>query len=214
MGAVCEATEGEIIAIDGKTLRRSFDRRSGKAALHMVSAWAVKNHVLLGQEAVEKKSNEIVAIPKLLEILDLKGAVVTIDAMGCQKEIARQIRDGDGDYLLALKGNQSRSHEGVKQSFEEHMEDDFARVACRHHETKERAHGRREERHYYQMKVPMNLPGRDEWVDLKTIGLVLNVTETNGKMSDEVRYFLSSLVLPVHVDRTADFLTDAVSTRP
>ena len=202
MGAVCEVTGGEIIAIDGKTLRRSFERRSGKAALHMVSAWAVKNHVLLGQEAVDQKSNEITAIPKLLEILDLTGAVVTIDAMGCQKEIARQIRDGGGDYVLALKGNQSQIHEGVKQSFEEHIEDDFARVACRHYETNERGHGRTEERHYYQMKVPMTLPGREEWRDLKTIGLVVNLTETNGKPSDEVRYFLSSL--PLGVKRFAE----------
>jgi predicted transposase YbfD/YdcC len=202
MAAVCEATEGEIIAIDGKTLRRSFDRRSGKAALHMVSAWAVKNHVLLGQEAVEKKSNEIVAIPKLLEILDLKGAVVTIDAMGCQKGIARQIRAGDGDYLLALKGNQDKIYEGVKQSFVEHMEDDFVRVACRQHETKERGHGRREERYYYQMKVPTKLAGREEWVDLKTIGMVLNMTERDGKKTDEVRYYLSSL--PLGVKRFAE----------
>jgi predicted transposase YbfD/YdcC len=202
MAAVCEATEGEIIAIDGKTLRRSFDRRSGKAALHMVSAWAVKNHVLLGQEAVEKKSNEIVAIPKLLEILDLKGAVVTIDAMGCQKGIARQIRAGDGDYLLALKGNQDKIYEGVKQSFVEHMEDDFVRVACRQHETKERGHGRREERYYYQMKVPTKLAGREEWVDLKTIGMVINMTERDGKKTDEVRYYLSSL--PLGVKRFAE----------
>jgi predicted transposase YbfD/YdcC len=168
----------------------------------MVSAWAVKNHVLLGQEAVEKKSNEIVAIPKLLAILDLKGAVVTIDAMGCQKEIARQIRAGEGHYLLALKGNQEKIYEGVKQSFVEHMEDDFARVACRHHETKEQAHGRGEERYYYQMKVPTELAGRDEWVDLKTIGMVLNVTEHDGKTTDEVRYYLCSL--PLGVKRFAE----------
>jgi predicted transposase YbfD/YdcC len=202
MGALCEATQGEIIAIDGKTLRHSFDRESGKAALHMVSAWAVKNHLLLGQEAVARKSNEITAIPKLLEILDLTGAVVTIDAMGCQKAIARQIRDGGGDYLLALKGNQEKIFEGVKEAFEEHMADDFADVSCRHHETRERAHGRIEEGHYYQMKVPMDLPGRDEWLDLKTIGLVLNMTETNGKKTEEVRYYLSSL--PLGVKRFAE----------
>ena len=202
MESLCEATKGEIIAIDGKTLRRSFDRRSGKAALHMVSAWAVKNHLLLGQEAVARKSNEITAIPKLLAILDLTGAVVTIDAMGCQKAIARQIREGGGDYLFGLKGNQEQIFEGVKEAFEEHMADDFADVACRHHETRERAHGRNEERHYYQMKVPVDLPGRDEWLDLKTIGLVLNVTETNGKRTEEVRYYLSSL--PLGVKRFAE----------
>jgi predicted transposase YbfD/YdcC len=202
VAAVCEATGGQLIAIDGKTLRRSFDRRSGKAALHMVSAWAVKNHVVLGQRAVDRKSNEITAIPKLLELLDLTGALVTIDAMGCQKEIARQIRGGGADYLLALKGNQGQMYEDVKQAFEEHMEDDFARVACRSHQTHERAHGRREERYYYHMKVPTNLSGRDEWVDLKTIGLVLNVTERHGKVTEEVRYYLSSL--PLGVKRFAE----------
>lgn len=149
MASVCEATDSEIIAIDGKTLRRSFDRRSGKRALHMVSAWATKNHVLLGQQAVDQKSNEITAIPKLLELLDLTGAIVTIDAMGCQKDIARKIRDGGGHFVLALKGNQSQTHEGVQETFADHLEDDFARVPCRQHYTKERSHGRMEERYYY-----------------------------------------------------------------
>jgi predicted transposase YbfD/YdcC len=202
MAAVCEATDGEIIAIDGKTLRRSFDRRSGKAALHLVSAWAVKNHVLLGQQAVDQKSNEVTAIPKLLELLDLTGAIVTIDAMGCQKEIARRIRDGGGHYVLALKGNQSQIHEGTHETFAEHLEDDFARITCRQHHTKERAHGRTEERHYFQMKAPPGLPGRDEWAGLKTIGFVVNVTECNGKFTDEVRYYLSSL--PLGVKRFAE----------
>jgi predicted transposase YbfD/YdcC len=197
MAAVCEATDGEIIAIDGKTLRRSFDRRSGKRALHMVSAWATKNHLLLGQQSVDQKSNEITAIPKLLELLDLTGAIVTIDAMGCQKEIARKIRDGGGHFVLALKGNQSQIHEGVQETFADHLEDDFARVACRQHQTKERSHGRTEERYYYQMKVPAELPGREEWVGLRTIGLVVNVTERAGKTTDEVRYYLSSLPLGV-----------------
>lgn len=202
MAAVCEATDGEVIAIDGKTLRRSFDRRSGKKALHMVSAWAAKNHVLLGQQAVHQKSNEITAIPKLLDLLNLTGAIVTIDAMGCQKEIAQKIRDGGGHYVLALKGNQSQIHDGVQETFADHLEDDFARVACRHYHTKEQGHGRTEERYYYQMKAPADLPNRNEWAGLRTIGLVVNVTECNGKTTDEVRYFLSSL--PLGVKRFAD----------
>ncbi len=101
-----------MIAIDGKTLRRSFDAASGKAAIHMVSAWATANHISLGQVATDAKSNEITAIPKLLEILDISGALVTIDAMGCQTEIARKILDGGGDYVLAVKGNQPTLHRG------------------------------------------------------------------------------------------------------
>jgi predicted transposase YbfD/YdcC len=200
--ALCEATHGEIVAIDGKTLRRSFDRRSGTKALHLVSAWAVKNHVLLGQEAVEKKSNEITAIPRLLELLDITGAVVTIDAMGCQKEIARQIRAGHADYLLALKGNQEQMYEAVQDCFIEHHEDEFARVVCRRYTTTEHSHGRDEERHYYQMKAPADLPGREEWLDLRTIGMVINETQCNGKTSDEVRFYLSSL--PLGVKRFAE----------
>jgi predicted transposase YbfD/YdcC len=200
--ALCEATQGEIVAIDGKTLRRSFDRRSGTKALHLVSAWAVKNHVLLGQEAVDQKSNEITAIPKLLKLLDITGAIVTIDAMGCQKEIARQIRAGHADYLLALKGNQQQMYEAVQDCFIEHQEDDFARVVCRCYTTSEHAHGRDEERHYYQMKAPSDLRGREEWVDLRTIGMAINRTEYNGKMTDEVRFYLSSL--PLGVKRFAE----------
>jgi predicted transposase YbfD/YdcC len=195
--AVSDASGGEIIAIDGKTLRHSFDRRSGKNALHLVSAWAVKNHLLLGQTAVDQKSNEITAIPKLLEILDLTGAVVTIDAMGCQKQIVRQIRDGGGHYVIGLKGNQQHLQEAAEQAFTKHMEDDFAHVACRQHYTQEQGHGRTEERSYYQMKVPLDLSGREEWDGLKTIGMVLNNTKCNGKVTDEVRYYISSLPLSV-----------------
>jgi predicted transposase YbfD/YdcC len=197
IAALSEATQGEIIAIDGKTLRHSFDRKSEKAALHVVSAWAVKNHLLLGQQAVDQKSNEITAIPKLLEILDLTGAIVTIDAMGCQTSIARQIRQRGGDYVLSLKGNQSITHDLVQQAFAEHLEDDFARVNCRQHKTAERAHGRTENRHYFQMKAPAELTANNQWADLKTIGLVVNITEREGKTTDEVRYYLSSLPLGV-----------------
>lgn len=195
--ALCEATDGQIIAIDGKTLRHSFDTRSGRKALHLVSAWAVENHVLLGQEAVDQKSNEITAIPKLLEILDLTGAIVTIDAMGCQKKIVRQIHDGGGDYVIGLKGNQTQLHEAAKDEFSRHMENDFADVDCRQHETSEHAHGRVEERTYYQMKVPRDFSGRDEWAGLRTIGMVVNHTECNGVFSDDVRYYISSLPLGV-----------------
>ena len=111
--ALHEATERQVIAIDGKTLRRSFDRAKGKSALHLVHAWATANHLLLGQVAVDEKSNEITAIPKLLKMLAISGAIVTIDAMGCQKEIARTIRGREADYVLALKANHERLFEQV-----------------------------------------------------------------------------------------------------
>lgn len=195
--ALCEATDGQIIAIDGKTLRHSFDNRSGKKALHLVSAWAVENHLLLGQEAVDQKSNEITAIPKLLEILELTGAIVTIDAMGCQKEIVRQIHEAGGDYVIGLKGNQPQLHEAAKEEFSKHMENDFADVDCGQYQTSEHAHGRTEERAYYQMELPSDFPGQEEWAGLKTIGMVVNHTECNGDCSDDVRYYISSLPLEV-----------------
>ena len=133
-----EITGGQLIAIDGKTLRRSFDAASSKAAIHMVSAWATANHISLGQVVVDAKSNEITAIPKLLQILELSGALVTIDAMGCQTEIAEKIVAADADYCLAVKGNQPTLHQGVVDFFDDHLEDDFARAQVRRHQTNER----------------------------------------------------------------------------
>ncbi len=126
--AVSEITEGEVIAVDGKTARGSRDRKRLRKALHMVSAWASANRLVLAQEATEEKSNEITAIPKLLELLELKGCIVTIDAMGCQRDIAAQIVDQGGDYVLGLKGNQSTLHESVEDFFEVAMDGDFAGV--------------------------------------------------------------------------------------
>src|SRR5512135_1293003 len=119
IGALHEATERRVIALDGKTLRRSFDRANGKSALHLVHAWATANHLLLGQVAVDEKSNEITAIPELLKVLELSGAIVTIDAMGCQKEIARTIREEGADYVLALQGNHEHLYEQVVAFWEE-----------------------------------------------------------------------------------------------
>lgn len=191
IAAVSEATGGEIIAIDGKTLRRSFDHQSGQAALHMVSAWSAKNHLLLGQQSVDAKSNEITAIPKLLKMLDLNGTTVTIDAMGCQKKIARQINEQGGDYVLALKGNQQQIHTATKAAFVQAMEDP-ENHKCRSYQTRETNRGRIEERTYYQMRAPKNLPGRAAWPGLKSIGMVVRITERDGKTFDEVRCYLSS----------------------
>jgi len=133
-----EVTKGQVIAIDGKTLRRSYDKATGKAAIHMVSAWATENHISLGQQVVDAKSNEITAIPKLLEIIEVSGGLVTIDAMGCQTEIAKKIVAQGGDYCLAVKGNQPKLHGAIADFFTDHLTDDFSRVdaACYHTEEK------------------------------------------------------------------------------
>src|SRR5215210_4151262 len=147
--ALHEITSGQVVAIDGKTLRRSYDAAHGKAAIHMVSAWATATAISLGQVVVEAKSNEITAIPKLLKMLDLSGSLVTIDAMGCQTEIAVAIIAGGADYVLAVKDNQPTLSAGIRAFFDDHAEDDFARVKVSRHETEERAHGREEARSYY-----------------------------------------------------------------
>jgi len=193
--ALHEITDGQLVAIDGKTLRRSFDAASSKSAIHMVSAWATVNHISLGQVVVDEKSNEITAIPKLLEILELSGALVTIDAMGCQAEIARQIVAAGADYCLAVKGNQPTLHEGIVKFFDEHLEDDFARLSVRRHETKEKGHGRQETRYYFLCPVPDDLPDHARWAGLKAIGIVISSTQRNGKDCGDVRYYILSKYL-------------------
>jgi predicted transposase YbfD/YdcC len=158
--ALHEITGGQVVAIDGKTLRRSFDTASSKAAIHMVSAWATANQITLGQVVVDAKSNEITAIPQLLKMLEISGCLVTIDAMGCQTEIAREIVAGGADYVLNVKANQPTLHEGLKAFFDDHLEDDFARGQVRRHQTKDKAHGREEHRDYFVCPVPDNLPDR------------------------------------------------------
>src|SRR6476620_1329884 len=149
---VQEVTEHRHIAIDGKTLRGSYDRPDGKAALHMVSAWASENKLSLGQVVVDEKSNEITAIPELLRLLDVSGAVVTIDAMGCQKEIADRIREGGGDYVLAVKQNQPTLYERVEAAITEALEGDAG--GFDEHQTVEKGHGRRETRTYATIAAP------------------------------------------------------------
>jgi predicted transposase YbfD/YdcC len=142
--ALQEATEQQVIALDGKSLRRSFDRAKGQSALHLVHAWAAANHLLLGQVAVDEKSNEITAIPKLLKMLEIAGAIVTIDAMGCQKEIARTIREQKADYLLALKGNHERLFEQVKAFFDGACARLLKGPDIRYHRQWDQGHGRTE----------------------------------------------------------------------
>lgn len=190
--ALHDVTQGQIIPIDGKTLRRSYDKASGKSAIHMVSAWAAANHISLGQVVTDEKSNEITAIPKLLELIEISGALVTIDAMGCQTEIARKIVDREADYCLAVKGNQPTLHQGLMDFFEDHLQDDFARTNVRRFETMEQGHGRVEERSYFLCPIPDDLPDRERWANLKAIGISINQTERGGRTSTEVRYYILS----------------------
>jgi predicted transposase YbfD/YdcC len=186
-----------ILAVDGKTLRRSHDRRKGLGALHSVSVWASEFGLTLGQVATEEKSNEITAIPQVLKLVDLRGAIVTIDAMGTQKAIAAQIVDSKADFVFGLKGNQSKLHEAVANYVVEQWENDFADAQARRHVTTEKGHGREETRTYLQMPAPKSLPGFHQWKGLLTIGLVVHECLRNGKETHEVRYYISSLAMGV-----------------
>lgn len=190
-----EVTEGQIIPIDGKTLRRSYDAADSKAAVHMVGAWAQANHLSLGSVAVDETSNEITAIPRLLELIDVSGALVTIDAMGCQTEIAETIVQEGGHYVLQVKDNQPKLREAIKAFFTEHLENDWAEVSCRRHRTKEKGHGREEERLYYLAKVPADFPGRGGWPHLKALGMAVNIVERDGRECSDVRYDILSKYL-------------------
>lgn len=187
-----EISDGELIAIDGKTLRRSHDRSSSKAAIHMVSAWSAKNHISLGQVCVDEKSNEITAIPKLLELVEIHGAFVTIDAMGCQTAIAEKIVDEGGHYVLAVKDNQPKLSEAIQAHFVDHLEDDFARIKVSRYRTvaNKNNHGRAEERDYFVTPVPDGFPEAHRWKDLRALGIAINNTVRNGKQSTEVRHYI------------------------
>jgi predicted transposase YbfD/YdcC len=189
--------EQPILAVDGKTARRSHDRKNGLGALHLVSVWASDFGLSLGQVACAEKSNEITAIPELLRLVDLRGAIITIDAMGTQKAIAAQIIEGDANYVLALKGNQETLHQAVIAYIEEQSRDDFAGVKARRHRTRETGHGRNETRRYVQMAVPQELPGLELWEGLKSIGVVESRCVRNGKETVETRYYISSLGVSV-----------------
>lgn len=189
--------EQPTYAIDGKTLRRSHDAKKGLGALHSVSVWASEYGITLAQVATEEKSNEITAIPAVLQLVDITGAIITIDAMGTQKAIAEQIVEGGGDYVLALKANQGNLHDAVIDYVIEQMENDFANVEARQHTTKDKAHGRVETRQYIQMPAPKMLPGFGNWKQLTTIGLVILTCVRAGKETTEMRFFISSLALGV-----------------
>ena len=192
--SVKQVSHGEIVSIDGKTLRRSYDKGSNKAAIHMVSAWASANSVVLGQQKVNDKSNEITAIPELLKLLELKGCIVTIDAMGTQKDIARDIIDAKADYVLALKANQPRLYEKVESFFQQAVENGKPiSQALDFYEQKDHGHGRDEHRRYYAYGGLDWLKEKKEWKGIKSIGMVEADRLADGKMTTQRRYYISSL---------------------
>ena len=193
--AAQSGVEQPVLAVDGKTLRRSHDRDKGLGALHSVTVWASEYGLSLGQTACAEKSNEITAIPELLRLVDIKGGIITIDAMGAQKVIAEQVIAGGADYVLALKGNQETLHQAVIDYIDEQLEGDLA--DAQEHVTREKGHGREEERTYLQLPAPKNLPGFLAWKELKSIGLVTSCCLRDGKETMEVRYYISSLGLDV-----------------
>lgn len=185
-----------LVAIDGKTCRGSRDRAKGLGALHIVSAWATEQGVALGQVATDAKSNEITAIPQLLEQIDLKGTLITIDAMGCQKEIVKQIVAGGGDCVIAVKDNQPTLLAAIQAPFFDHLDGDRKDLKPRYHETNEDGHGRIDDRYYYLAEVPDDFACRKDWPWVKAIGYTVRITRHgDGSETDEVRYYLSSRYL-------------------
>ena len=191
--SVLDATEGEIIAVDGKTARGSRDRKNNRNPLHMVSAWACAHRLVLGQQATDNKSNEITAIPKLLELLELKGCIVTIDAMGCQTAIAEQVIAQQGDYVLGLKGNQGTLHDDVEDFFQTAQAHHFKGVNYDYKEELDKAHGRLETRRYWVSDELSTLADTQKWEGLNSIGMVERECIKGDVKSIERRYFINSI---------------------
>jgi predicted transposase YbfD/YdcC len=203
-----QAVGAEVVALDGKTLRRSFDSAKSQSAIHLVSAWASANRLVLGQIKVDDKSNEITAVPELLRALELAGCIVTVDALNCQKNIAKEIQEADADYVLALKGNHETAHEEIQTFLDAALEETLAAkppaaklsagaatlATC---ETVDKGHGRVETRRYYQSAELDWFADRAAWEGLRTVGMVEALREVRGKLTVERRYYLSSLPLGV-----------------
>ena len=185
-----------LVAIDGKTCRRSHDAAHGLGPLHIVSAWASAEGIALGQVATEEKSNEITAIPLLLKQIELTNALITIDAMGCQKDIARDIVAGGGDFVIAVKDNQPKLLAAIETYFLAHLESDLEDLKYRSHETTEQGHGRLDERSYFLTKVPPDFAVKKDWPWVKAIGYTVRITQhADGRETDEVRYYVLSRYL-------------------
>jgi predicted transposase YbfD/YdcC len=192
------------VAIDGKTLRGSFDAASGKSALHVVSAWASGLRLSLGEVAVDGKSNEITAVPKLLELLELAGAVVTMDAMHCQKETLAAIRAKGADYLVPVKDNQPKLYTLLLETFLAYGEQHYEVPGVKRYRTVERNRGREEERIVYAAPPPPELQGHPEWIDVASVVMVYRATRRDGKLTEDTSYYLSSL--PPKVKRLASYI--------
>lgn len=194
-----------VVAIDGKVLRRSFDKAGKKGAINMVSAWCSEQNLVLAQTAVDKKSNEITAIPKLLDLLTIKGAIITIDAMGCQRKIAQKILDKEADYIFSMKGNQGNMHKDIKRFFKRQEKVKRKNITMCCHKKTENSHGRKEVRKITVCSDTEWLQKRHDWPGLKSIIMIEYSSRTkSGKTRKETRYYISSL------DREAEFMASAI----
>ena len=193
--AALTGAPAEVIAIDGKTVRRSFEKKAGKAAIHMVSAFAARQRLVLGQVKVAEKSNGIVAIPKLLDMLVIEGAIITIDAMGCQRDIAQKILDKGGDYVLALKGNQNSLHEDIKLFASEQKARNFYQTRVSQHSSTDGDHGRIETRKCTVIHDVAWLQERHKWPGLRGVVIIDSTREIETKISRETRFYITSCAL-------------------
>lgn len=193
INSAVETIKKDVVSIDGKTLRRSYDKKTNKAAIHMVSAWSSLNECVLGQIKTEEKSNEITAIPELLNLLDINGCIVTIDAMGTQKKIAKEIINGGGDYILPVKRNHPTLHERITDFFDcmetEHKDKEFLYTE----EREENVHGRNEYRRYWLCADIDWIIPKDEWIDIKVVGMTESHRTENGKTTVKKKYYISSI---------------------
>jgi predicted transposase YbfD/YdcC len=191
-----DGTAKRLVSIDGKACRGSHDAGHNLGIIHIVSAWASEEGIALGQVATEDKSNEITAIPVLLEQIDLKDTIVTLDAMGCQKDIVEAIVAGCGDGVIAVKDNQPKLKAAIESFFQEQIDRNFEDLQYHHHETRDTGHGRIDERAYYLAKVPRDFAPAEDWPDVKAIGYALRVTQhADGQETCEVRYYISTRYL-------------------
>ena len=194
VGHITEKTQGDVVSIDGKTLRRSHDKASGKAAIHMVSAWSSANGLVLGQEKTTEKSNEITAIPELLEVLEIKGCIVSIDAMGCQKSIAQKIVDKGSDYVLAVKSNQGNLYNEVKDYLEDSYANEFNHVSHDYSEESDAGHGRVECRQCWAVSADkVHMSSVEKWKKLETVVMVKSRRELKDRVTEETRFYITSL---------------------
>lgn len=194
INSLYDFTQGKIVAIDGKTLRKSFDKANNKAALHMVHAWSAENQILLGQVACEEKSNEITAIPNLLKMLEITGCIVTIDAMGCQKKIAKAITQKGGDYVLGLKGNQQKLKKEVETFFSCAEKAEYKLLNHSMHKTIDGAHGRVEHREYHIIE-DKSFDVNGTWGGLSAVGMVRSERIIGDKKTNETRYYICSKMM-------------------